>query len=697
MKLLAVCDSPTEETGFARVAQNLIDRWLAAGVEVEVWGINTSSARLLRAAYRERLPCKIWPAGQPWYREENLQLLLGHLHQGDYTHLWVMQDHFLLAQANFPRVLRELCARKKIRSLYYVPVDAAIDPRWAPALEAFDVIVAYTPYGVAEIQRVLGRVRYPEIPVLPHGVDTAVYHPLSASERAKARAELCPWVRPEDLLLLGVGAHHKRKDWPRALALLAELRRRHVPAKLLLHTPAANPSEGTDLEAIGYQLGLRQGHEWEHTGRYFDTTGRTRLGEADLARLYAMADLVLSTSLGEGWGFSATEGLACGTPVALPAHTACLDILESTWAEIGPQAGVALPVEPHGMVMPWDNARVRPPVEVNMAAFRIRHWLTAYSRPRVELSPALLGQWSWDRIAAEWLKLFENPPTMTPPLYLEFGGGLGDVFNGLFHRGAAFRLDELGPDERAVVCLITHNPMAAQLWEHHPKRTQIKVLTPGYWTPEEDTAKRRLHGLPPPGALWRLPELSQDQAALEERERSAGRSPQFYEHPADQAALDQLEPLDRYVVIAAGAGLPNRNLPQAILDDLLAWLEKQGIASVLVGRDYERHGRFEPVPAKVADGTYGGQCINLINQLSVPGTARVLAESAALITAHSCWNILAWHWRLPQLLLHPADLPHKGDDEWSFGFAYPETLRGTFEEYAGRRDELLAKLGEYLQ
>jgi glycosyltransferase involved in cell wall biosynthesis len=45
------------------------------------------------------------------------------------------------------------------------------------------------------------------------------------------------------------------------------------------------------------------------------------VSQPDLARMYNAADLTLSTSLGEGWGFSFTEALACGCPLALPMHT----------------------------------------------------------------------------------------------------------------------------------------------------------------------------------------------------------------------------------------------------------------------------------------------------------------------------------------------------------------------------------------
>lgn len=676
MKILVVCDAPFLQTGFARVGANLVDRWIQRGAEVEVWGINTSSQRILTEAYTRQLPCRIWPAGQPWQSAANLQRLLDHIAVGGYTHLWVMQDHFLLAAANFPEMLRATCEKAGVRSIYYVPIDGTIDMAWTPAFEAFDRVVAYTPYGRTELERVLGKVRYPDIECIPHGVGPE-YRPLPPEERAKARAELMPWVAPDDIVLLNVNAHQKRKDLSRSLEILAELRRKgHRNAKLLLHTPSMSPTEHTSLRAVAEQLGLKRGAHWNDASEAFAPTGHAKLPESELVRLYNAADLLLTTTLGEGWGLSLTEALACGTPIAAPDHTACADILQDT-GNSATFSDMAIPLwcEVGGLVLPWDNSRVRKRVDLEEAAGRIGRWMTE-TGGKVERKPldaALRERWDWNRIADRWLHVMQDTRAWKPPLYVEFGGGLGDVFNGMHTQNAGVLIDELKPGERAVVAVISHCPTVAEIWKHHPKRSQIELLALPYWEGEEDAYWRSQHGLPPPGALWRLPDsltkgLAQWYVSDDEWDLITS-----VLNPHPPGSIDDHDPI---VLVAAGAGLPHRCLPQALIDRVVSAVLDANYRVALIGKRYPRHGREEPLPSQALRA----RCFDLTDKLSVPAAATLLSQSSGLVTAHSAWNILGWHRRIPQFLAYPPNLPHCGKDEWSFGWDFPETVRCTFDE-----------------
>ena len=118
MKLLILSDAPAPilQSGFSRVATNLIRRWTAGGwCDVTVWGIGASAPDLLLAMEAGTLPCRVRPAGYPWYRRENLQAFLEELAGGGYTHVWILQDHFLLACHGFPEAFRETCTNRGIR------------------------------------------------------------------------------------------------------------------------------------------------------------------------------------------------------------------------------------------------------------------------------------------------------------------------------------------------------------------------------------------------------------------------------------------------------------------------------------------------------------------------------------------------------------------------------------------------------
>ena len=426
MKILALCDSPTLTTGFARVAQNLLSRWHACGADVDCWGIGFRGTGYRRCPYVN----EFFPAGDVWYDPTNLTRFVGMLLQRDYTHVWIMQDTFLLSPNGFPKALREACKKKKIRSCLYFPVDAPIDADWARIVRAVDFPVAYTEYGKRCALAVLPKdgQPHPAISVLPHGVDTTLYTPATPEVRARLRqnikikadakdAQPAPWLKPDDFLMINVNSNQRRKDPARSLEILAALRQRGVPAKLLMHM--AESSQGLSLEAVGEQLGLRPGEEWIHNGPFFQGSIST-LNEKQLIGLYHQADLYLTTTLGEGWGLGITEALGCGLPVAVPMNTACAEVaLELRRLGMGSRV-IEMPVEKHGVYLEMDNTRKRHRTDVEAAANRIEaYWRSGEWRERPAVTSAVREWLSWDRIAEAFLTLMgaeikDAEPVQTP-------------------------------------------------------------------------------------------------------------------------------------------------------------------------------------------------------------------------------------------------------------------------------------------
>jgi hypothetical protein len=116
-RLLVLGDSPTSQTGFARVVQNLLRRWLKTNGGpfdvIDVWGINYRGDK-------HGLPYFIYDAGdgglwQDWIRLTFfLNALTGKNETGDkvnepYTHVWILQDSFCLARNDFPAALKIVC------------------------------------------------------------------------------------------------------------------------------------------------------------------------------------------------------------------------------------------------------------------------------------------------------------------------------------------------------------------------------------------------------------------------------------------------------------------------------------------------------------------------------------------------------------------------------------------------------------
>jgi len=242
--------------------------------------------------------------------------------------------------------------------------------------------------------------------------------------------------------------------------------------------------------------------------------------------------------------------------------------------------------------------------------------------------------------------------------YLEFGGGLGDVIQQIFQDGRYAIFDELGPNDSAAVSLICHNPHAHELFSYHPHIDRIEIRSFGYWTPEEDCVMRPKHGLPRPP--WYRPRKW---------------APKFYPAETDLPNLCGI-PFQKVVVFSISAGLSERSVPAKIVGRLSSLATSLGFLPVFVGREYERQGRKETridLP-----GT-----LDLVNMLTVPGVAELVKKSCGVVCCHSSINILAWHLRVPQLLLYPPSVLERHiskRDQWAFGIDYPECVHGLFED-----------------
>lgn len=445
-KLLCLCDSPTIHTGFGRVAQALIERWKPHFERIDIHAINYDGDTPLPDSPWAGPKVRLLRARHPWYTTEHLQRFLNTILAGDYTHVWIMQDLFLLSPNGFPGAFRQVCQKKGVRSLLYYPVDGPLDPEWTDMLRAVDVPVAYTEFGaVSALKALHERLKNPPdekvshslasayaalrpaddefrkslgATHIPHGVDTRVFH-TPPTDRNEVRAKLFgDWIKPTDFLMVNVNQNSRRKAVWASLVLLAEMKKTtwlKSPAKLLLHCPPV--FDGIDLEAIGRQLGLDYGVDWAHTGNTWTAANIPQWTEAQIRDLYHAADLTLTTSLGEGWGLSITEALATGCPVAAPAHTSCREIYERFTAEtpfffdIHLQSFQQLNEKdifllPLGEAVVVGESRVRQTIHTSSSATNIHHWRQAYAGWRVKLDDLPLQALGWDHIASKWLTHF---------------------------------------------------------------------------------------------------------------------------------------------------------------------------------------------------------------------------------------------------------------------------------------------------
>ncbi len=247
--------------------------------------------------------------------------------------------------------------------------------------------------------------------------------------------------------------------------------------------------------------------------------------------------------------------------------------------------------------------------------------------------------------------------------HVELGGGLGDTVTLMYTSDRYNSLDLLGPDERATVVCMSHNPFVPELFRWHPKRDQFTVRDVGFWWPNEDAAERAKHQLPPAQPfVFKLQEKCS-----------------FYPSPADVRVLgDVLKP---FVVVAAAAGGMDRNVPVEACERFVDQAIARGYRVIVVGRTYgNNRAEIRLRPRE--------KMVDLVDRLSIPGTAVLLEHAAAVLAAHSGICLLSWYLKVPVLLLYPEHVRaahFHSVHQYTFGKDFPTTRHMLFSECGKER------------
>ncbi len=127
-----------------------------------------------------------------------------------------------------------------------------------------------------------------------------------------------------------------------------------------------------------------------------------------MAQIYAGADILTSTTLGEGWGLSTTEAMACKTPVVMPNNSALTEIIgaNNERGYLVKSGGT-----PNHMQLFRNDLEIfRPLTDIEDL---IATWKHVYdNREEAKLKAEEAFKWvqniSWDIIAKQWDELFKT-------------------------------------------------------------------------------------------------------------------------------------------------------------------------------------------------------------------------------------------------------------------------------------------------
>jgi len=278
------------------------------------------------------------------------------------------------------------------------PVDAPMTKKWANYVVNADYLVAMCKFAEQEMLRF-----FPDFMVkrIEHGVDTELFHPRSENERLKLREK---WGIPQEkFVYLFVGANFGERKCPcQMLLTFKRLLKKHPNNVIyMLTTLGGSYPSSYDFMEFTQEYGL-SGHV---LGPIRNLT-LDPIEDEELSELYALADVLVLSSWGEGFGLPIIESMASGTPVIATNSSSMTELVKgSGWlVETVPEdIWVDIPV--------WLPLHARYPVPNLMSLLQCMEEAQenlvrreGYARAGREVAL----KYSWDKLMPKWDALIKE-------------------------------------------------------------------------------------------------------------------------------------------------------------------------------------------------------------------------------------------------------------------------------------------------
>jgi len=394
-------------TGFGNVAEELITRLNATGkYEFTVLGINHNGSpyNIKGGRYYHLKDIPVYPASDGFGDPLGSERLVDMLGKLNFDMFFAIQDSFNMAKLH--GAITEIKQKKYFKYMLYTPIDGDVPKRWVDeGMKPADTLVTYTQYGKDIIQGVSPHMN-PH--VIGHGVDFNKFHSLTDAERVRQRKwkfNLSAEEEKDLFIISNINRNQPRKDLARTIRAFRVFCERYpeIKCKLYLHC-LINDQAGIRIDNFINKYIPQKYHD------RIATPGDNNMGGLgvpveDLNQLYCCSDLVTSTSLGEGWGLSNTEAMACKTPVVMPNNTAFTEIIGAS-EERGYLVKSGGDVNLYKTSI-FDNSLSRPVTDINDL---VKKWKHVYdnreeAKQKAEEAYKWLKDKTWDKIAEQWDRL----------------------------------------------------------------------------------------------------------------------------------------------------------------------------------------------------------------------------------------------------------------------------------------------------
>jgi glycosyltransferase involved in cell wall biosynthesis len=396
-RVLAYCDSPTSATGFSTVSRNIFESLYRTGrYDVDIFGINFWGDPFDHT----HMPYRIWPAGtnqerDPYGRKKFFNMA----QQMEFDILFLLQDTFILSF--MPQLIEQLKLKgRKFKSICYYPIDGQPKPEWINSVNAADYLVAYTEWGKKMSEKVFPSVQ--DIRVIPHGVNITDYK-VEKDDAVLNFRKAYLGKHADKFVITNLNRNQQRKDIPRTIAAFAEFRKQVPDSILYLHM--AYKDQGWNLHEVVKNYGMNTTEDVIFPENFNVNQGYPR---EVVNMIYNMSDLIVSTSVGEGWGLSWIEAMATKTPVLMPGNTAMVENITEDRGYLIDSGSTSSEF----IIMPKDNDVWRPLCNVDDMVEKMIHIYNNYPEAIEKAENAykwVRSELNWQgKVARKWVSLFDE-------------------------------------------------------------------------------------------------------------------------------------------------------------------------------------------------------------------------------------------------------------------------------------------------
>ena len=405
-KVLCWLDSPTCATGFGQVANNILRRLQATDLyDFDIIGINHAGDPYDTAQY----PFRIFPAVAPLSADERMrsdiygfQKFLLFAGTGRYDIVFILNDTFVIntIMKQLLETQLKLPKDRKFEIITYFPVDSPLKKEWVTnVVSPIAFPVTYTNYAFKECLK-----HDPDLDsklrVIYHGVDKAVFHPMEKTDAL--RKEILGPEHCGKFVVLNVNRNQPRKDLPRTFAGFKIFHDKYPNTLLFILAQAQDV--GGDLMEIASRYGLVWDKDWvcPAPGSYGANQGYP---VSVVNKIYNTANVVVSSTLGEGWGLSISEAFATLKPAIFPDNTSLHEIIGEN-SERGWFIKSGEDLDHFVCLGSPDNNQVRPMINVFSLADQLEYVYTHPEESRAKAERAFNEVWVWDDLCIAWKDVF---------------------------------------------------------------------------------------------------------------------------------------------------------------------------------------------------------------------------------------------------------------------------------------------------